>query len=326
MMPGCASGDGAASSAGPMNLTVTEVAEIGPEIKSFTFAAADGSPLPAFIPGSHLVVRAGDHSNAYSLTSEGTNPTEYQISVLRVTHSRGGSRWMHDRLSVGDILSVQTPRSTFAPASRATKHLLVAGGIGITPIISHLRAAYRWGRKVQVLYAFRDGHAAHVVDVVELAGIAAELFNQQQEFSDRLTPVLAEQPIGTHLYVCGPAAMIDYVTTTAAELGWPDSRVHLERFGSDALDAGEPFSVTLTESGRVLQVPSGTSLLEALEQNGIAVPNRCRQGVCGECRIPVCGGDPVHRDLYLSDEEKKAGALMPCVSRAAKGSTLEVVL
>jgi ferredoxin-NADP reductase len=310
-----------------LNLVVTDITRHAPAILGFTLAAPDGAALPGFVPGSHLMVAAGPRTNAYSLTSDGVDPAEYRISVLRVADSNGGSHWMHDHLRVGDTVAVQPPRSAFAPVSRAVKHLLIAGGIGITPILSHLRAARRWGRDVRVLYVFRDGHGAHVDDVGELAGSAAELFTGRRPFADRLPSVLANQRLGTHLYVCGPAALIDHVTSTAAGLGWPGSRIHLERFGADVADPGDPFTVVLTESGRTLEVPSGTSLLKALEDNGVQVPNLCRHGVCGECRIPVTRGTPAHRDLYLTDAEKRAGhALMPCVSRASKGATLEVPL
>lgn len=310
-----------------MDLVVTRVAERAPGIKSFTLAAAGGGPLLGFVAGSHVVVRAGSHANAYSLTSDGFAPTEYTISVLRVADGKGGSRWMHDHVGVGDTVVVYPPRSAFAPLPRAVKHLLIAGGIGVTPILSHLRAARRWRREVQVLYVFRDGHAGHAQDVRELAGTAAELFTDRRAFTTRLATVLTGQPIGTHLYVCGPLPMIDDVVAAATYRGWPASRVHLERFGAAALDGGDPFTVELTRTGLTLDVPSGTSLLEALEDNGVDVPNLCRQGVCGECRIPVRRGAPVHRDLYLSDEEKAAGdSLMPCVSRAEKGTTVEVPL
>lgn len=308
-------------------LVVTDIVDAATGIRSFTFAAPDGSLLPGFVPGSHLIVGASDRTNAYSLTNDGVAPTTYQISVLRLADGNGGSRWMHDMLSVGDPVEVELPRSAFPPASRAMKHLLVAGGIGVTPILSHLRAARRWNRDIQVLYTFRPGCGAHVDDVIALAGRQAELFVDQSAFTERLAATLADQPIGTHLYMCGPPGMIDHVVATAHDLGWPESRIHLERFGADALDAGEPFVVRLTESDLTLDVPSGTSVLETLEHNGITVANRCRQGVCGECRIPLSSGTADHRDLYLTDDEKSAGdAFMPCVSRAAAGRTLEVPL
>ncbi|MFE0750334.1 PDR/VanB family oxidoreductase [Gordonia sp. NPDC058843] len=310
-----------------MDLLVTSIESTTRDIRAITLADPTGRALPAFVPGSHLMVHAGSHTNAYSLTGDGTHPSHYSISVLRRDDGHGGSRWLHERLAVGDHLTVGLPRSAFGPIARARKHLLVAGGIGITPMVSHLRAATRWRRDVQLLYVFRDSSAAHLDDVTELAGTRAELFTDRSSFAERLEQALGSQPVGTHLYVCGPSALIDAVTAAATAAGWPDSRIHFERFGVDALDAGDPFRVTLRETGRTIDVPSGTSLLEALEHDGIAIPNLCRQGVCGECRIPLAGGTPIHRDLYLTAEEKDAGdAIMPCVSRAAAGCTLEVPL
>ncbi|MEQ6899634.1 PDR/VanB family oxidoreductase [Nocardioides sp. YIM 152588] len=308
-----------------IELVVAAVEESAHAVRTVRLVAPDGAPLPSFVPGSHLVVDCGGRSNAYSLVGESIAPAEYAISVLLVEDGSGGSAWVHG-LAAGDRVSALRPRSAFAPIASATRHLLVAGGIGVTPVVSHLRAARHWGRDVQVLYVFREGHGAHVDDVKELAGDAAEFFGDRVGFTERLRTVLAEQPLGTHVYVCGPGAMIDDVLEAATEAGWPASRVHSERFGLDALDPGEPFRVTLTETGTDVEVPSGTSLLEALEGVGLDVPNLCRQGVCGECRIPVSAGTPLHRDLYLTDEEKQAcDAIMPCVSRA-DGPTLEVPL
>ena len=310
-----------------LELVVTAVDDSVPGIRSMTLAAANGDEtLPTYVPGSHLVVECGGRANAYSLTGDAVCPAAYSISVLRLDDGAGGSRWIHDELSVGDVIEARLPRSLFPPASKATRHLLVAGGIGVTPILSHVRAADHWGRDVQVLYAHREGRAAHVAELRELAGDRLELHTDQACFVDRLEEVLAAQPLGTHLYVCGPAAMMEHVLATAAELGWPQSRLHSERFGVDVLDPGDPFTVILTESGATLGVPSGTSLLEALLEAGHDIPNLCRQGVCGECRIPVVGGTPLHRDLFLTEDEKEAAdALMCCVSRA-DGPTLEVSL
>jgi ferredoxin len=134
---------------------------------------------------------------------------------------------------------------------------------------------------------------------------------------DAVAAALADRPIGTHVYVCGPAPLIDFVERTAEELGWPADRVHAERFSVADLDPGEPFTAGLARSGVRVPVPSGVSLLAALEGAGIVVPNMCRQGVCGECRVPVVSGRPLHRDLYLSEAERAAGdAITCCVSRS----------
>jgi len=309
-----------------MELIVTHIEEPVPGIRSLRLRAPDGRRLPPFVAGSHVTLNCGGKQNPYSLTNDGFDPLEYCVSVLHVRDGGGGSRWVHEQLSVGDAITALGPRSTFLPQLRAAKHLLIAGGIGVTPIVSHLRSARRWNHRVQVLYSYREGFGAHVDDILSLAGHDAELYVNRDEFCQRLEKVLADQPVGTHLYVCGPGTMIDHVLETSAALGWPRSRLHLERFGVDTLDPGTPFRVVLTKSARTLDVPSGTSLLEVLERAGLEIPNNCRQGVCGECCIPVTGGVPLHRDLFLDDETKKRGeAMMCCVSRAS-GPSLEVPL
>lgn len=309
-----------------LSLLVAAIDESIVGVRSLTLRDPAGARLPPYIPGSHLIVGCGERNNAYSLTGDGVDPEDYRISVLKVEPSKGGSRWIHETLAPGDQITAELPRSAFPPVARAAKHLLIAGGIGVTPIVSHLRAAQRWGLPVEVLYVHREQAGAHRDDVLELTGGTAQIVTGAEEFRRRLGPVLADQPLGTHLYVCGPPGMIDTVTSSAATGGWPPSRVHSERFGVDTLDPGEPFDVVLTKAGRRLPVPPGISLLEVLEREGIAVPNLCRQGVCGECRVPVASGVPLHRDLFLSDEERRSGdALMCCVSRSA-GPTLEVAL
>lgn len=309
---------------GEMQLVVTAISDAAPAIRSVTLAAEDGRELPGHVPGSHLVVECGNVANAYSLTTEGIAPAEYGISVLRVADGRGGSKWVHE-LRTGDRVTVLPPRSGFAPVAIARRHLLIAGGIGITPILSHLRAARRRGQDVQVLYRYRDGAAAHVDDVRQLAGDAG-MYTDRSSFSRALDEALAGQPMGTHLYACGPGGLTSLVLERAAARGWPASRRHVEHFGAAALDPGEPFELAVSGSGATLTVPSGVSMLAALEGAGFDVPNLCRQGVCGECRIPVTAGTPLHRDLFLSDDERSAGdAVMPCVSRAA-GPRLEVAL
>jgi ferredoxin len=153
----------------------------------------------------------------------------------------------------------------------------------------------------------------------------AQIYTDRATFVAELDFELARQPFGTHLYVCGPGDFTDAVIASAHRQGWPQSRIHLERFGIDALDPGAPFEVTVT-GGEPFVVESGVSLLEALEARGHRIPNMCRQGVCGECRLSVTDGQVLHRDLYLSDDDKAAGdAIMSCVSRAA-GTRLEVTL
>jgi len=299
-----------------IDLVVTAIDDSVPGVRSLTLAHPDGTTLPSFTPGSHIVVQCGDVANAYSLTSDSVQPTQYDISVLELPDGKGGSRWIHN-LTVGDPVSVLPPRSAFAPILRARKHLLVAAGIGVTPMISHLRAAKQWGRDTELLYVHRPGRGAHLDDIAALTD-TARIFTNRADFLGVLPDTLAAQPFGAHLYICGPTTFIDDVVAAATAHGWPQSRIHFERFGVGALDPGEPFTVKLANSGTTIAVDSGVSLLEALEAAGHNIPNLCRQGVCGECRLTVSSGEIEHRDMYLTDADKAAGdAIMACVSRAA---------
>ncbi|MGY1814625.1 PDR/VanB family oxidoreductase [Blastococcus sp. SYSU D00820] len=297
-------------------LEVAAVAEAAPGIRTLALRDPGGALLPGHPPGSHLVLTLGERRNAYSLTGDGSPAAEYRISVLLCPDGAGGSAAVH-RLAVGDLVAAAGPRSAFAPVSTARHSLLVAGGIGITPLLSHARAAVRWSRSFRLLYGHRPGAGAHVAELAALCGDRVSVHESTAELRDVVRAALADQPIGTHVYVCGPAPLIAFVEETAAALGWPEQRVHAERFAAADLDPGRPFTARLARSGAAVAVPAGTSLLAALEGAGVAVPSMCRQGVCGECRVPVTAGRPLHRDLYLSEAERAAGdAVMCCVSRS----------
>jgi dimethylamine monooxygenase subunit B len=306
-----------APAAGGLALEVAAVADAAPGIRTVALRRPGGGLLPGYPPGSHVVVECGDRRNAYSLTGDGSPAEEYRISVLLCPDGDGGSAFVH-RLAVGDAVRTSRPRSAFAPVSTARSALLVAGGIGVTPMLSHARAAARWGRPFELLYGHRPGAGAHLAELREVCGERLAAYDDTPRMLDAVAAALADRPMGTHVYVCGPAPLIAHVEDTAAALGWPADRVHAERFSAADLDPGEPFTAHLARSGRAVAVPAGVSLLGALEDAGVAVPNLCRQGVCGECRLPVRGGRPLHRDLYLSDDERAAGdAVMACVSRCA---------
>ncbi|EHB45692.1 Phthalate 4,5-dioxygenase [Mycolicibacterium rhodesiae JS60] len=295
-----------------LTLEVVAIDDRVPGIRTLSLARADRAVLPSFTPGSHIVIQWPDGANAYSLTGESAAPGEYVVSVLECPQGRGGSRWIHRDLTVGATVVTLPPRSAFAPVLRARRHLLVAAGIGITPMVSHLRSARRWGRDVRLLYVHREGRGAYVDEITSLTD-SASFFTDRAAFLAELSPTLANQPFGTHVYVCGPSQFIDDVVATATELGWPRGRIHVEHFGGE-LEPGDPFEVELASSGDVFTVESGVSLLESLTARGHAIPNLCHQGVCGECRVPVRSGAVLHRDLYLTDDERREG-MMACVSR-----------
>ncbi|MFE4545630.1 PDR/VanB family oxidoreductase [Arthrobacter sp. NPDC056727] len=310
---------------GGLQLEVTNVSPQTDSIVSITLADPSGARLPSYVPGSHLVVQYGSGVNAYSLTGSGNGPSEYTISVLRVEDGAGGSVAMH-QLAVGDRVYVSRPRSAFAPASTATHHLLIAAGIGITPVLSHARSAADRGTTSSLIYVYRPGAGAHVEEARELLGAGLTECSNRTSFQKVLTEQLTTQSLGTHLYVCGPTDFMDAVLEQARELGWSPARLHSEAFGAAELDDGEPFTVNLVRSGVKLDVPAGVSLLETLEKAGKTIPNMCRKGICGECILPVRRGTPQHRDLYLTEQEKAENTTMMCCVSRSEDPELELDL
>ncbi|GAA0250335.1 PDR/VanB family oxidoreductase [Cryptosporangium japonicum] len=303
-----------------LDLVVRRTTELADGIRELALAAADAGPLPPHPAGSHLVLECGPARNAYSLTNDGTAPGEYTIAVLR---RGGGSTHLHG-LGPGDRVAASRPRSAFAPVRTARKHLLIAGGIGITPMVAHVREARRRHRDVELIYVHRPHAGAFAAELAATLGPRLHRVTGRAEFVRVTRNALAAQPLGTHLYVCGPGGLTDRVLTDAADAGWVPPRLHLERFVPADLEPGTEFVARLARSGRDVVVPSGTSLLDALERAGVAVPNLCRQGICGECRTPVLAGTPLHRDEYL-DESEHGTAVMCCVSRS-ETDTLELDL
>lgn len=317
---------------GARSLRVSDVRPLTAGITHFRLVPAEGGPLTAYRPGSHLIVTAGDHRNAYSLVDDGINPSSYGISVMRRGEG-GGSDWLHEHVAVGDLLEIEGPRSMFAPVLNQRHALLVAGGIGVTPVLSHARATARLGGSAEVVYSYRPGHAAHLEDLRALAAAYDAVTLREATTVEETVATLAErfavQPLGTHAYACGPLPLLETYEQLAAAAGWPPARVHLERFSAPGQDPGSPFAAVVASTGRRLEVGPGVSLLTALLDAGVPVPNLCHQGVCGECRIRVRAphGAIEHRDLVLSDHDKAAGdSMLCCVSRGTEDSEIEVLL
>lgn len=308
---------------GPREFVVTTAEHATPQVRHLVLVPRDGGPLAPYQPGSHVVVETGAGRNAYSLTGDGSAPDRYEISVLRCGDGRG-SAWIHDELAPGSVVTVEGPRSMFPPRLDQRHALLVAGGIGITPILSHARYLARWGGTAEVVYSYRPGAAAHLDEVRDL-GFPVHEATSVEQTRELLIDRFADQPLGTHAYACGPAPMLDAYRELGLLAGWPESRLHLERFQTADLGPGSPFVVTVRSTGDRVEVAAGTSLLDALVSGGVAVPSMCRQGVCGECRVGVVSaGSLDHRDAVLTPAERKAAdSILCCVSR---GTDLEVDL
>lgn len=307
---------------------VAAVRDLAPDVRELVLEPANGHPLPPFSPGSHVVVHVpGERTrkNAYSLACAPWATGAYRIAVRRIDAGRGGSRGVHERIAPGDLLTIDPPRNLFAPIVRARRHVLVAGGIGITPFVSYAHQLRAEDVPFELHYAFREPAGGPLLD--ELRDLCPDALHAYADptgalLLPALDVALRDQPLGTHLSVCGPAPMMDAVVGRATALGWPPSRIHLERFGVDT-GTMEPFTVRLAGSGRTLTVGEDVTLLEALEEDGVAVPFLCRQGICGECRLAVVDGTPDHRDLYLNPQDRASNAwVMPCVSRCADAGPL----
>lgn len=307
-------------------LVVAGVMPLAEDIRQLTLTARDGARLPPYPPGAHLGLRWGPgRLNSYSLTGDGQAPAAYTLSVLRTPDSGGGSAWVH-ALRPGDPVDAIAPRAAFPVAATARRHLMVAGGIGITPLLAHARWHVRWGADFVLYYSFQPGCGAHLTDLRELCGDRLRVYAGRDALWADLGPALARQPLGTQLYVCGPPSMIDAVAAEARRLHWAETRIRCEAFAVPADRPRAPFLATLATDGRSVAVSAGETLLEALERAGVPVPSLCRGGVCGECRTPVTAGRVDHRDLVLSEAEKESGGwIMPCVSRAA-GDEVELSL
>lgn len=308
---------------GTLNVRVTHIEQVTPEIKRFTLASTDGAHLTPFSGGSNVVVlmphAAGTYRNAYSLMSSPYDASAYQIAVRRVEEGRGGSKHMHDVVQEGDELEILRPVNLFPLSKHARLHLFIAGGVGITPVCSQLAELRLRGTPFEVHLAVRgDAHARLGEELLREYGDAVHLYRDDRGERLNIAEVLADRPLGSDVYVCGPEGMIQATLSAAHAHGWTDSHIHYERFLEQG-SVGEAFQVTLARSGATIQVSPDQSLLEAAEAAGHEIPYLCRGGACGMCETNVLelDGEILHTDDWLSDEDKAANKkIMPCVSRA----------
>jgi len=293
-------------------------------VVSFELVGADGRALPAFAAGSHVDVHVpGGPTRQYSLCNDPCETHRYLIAVLREPASRGGSAGMHDRVQPGDLLTISVPKNHFALAHDAGSHLLLAGGIGVTPLLCMAERLAHIGADFEMHYCARSRARMAFQARIEAAPYAARV---RMHFDDGaqaqrldLAAVLAGSRPDRHLYVCGPRGFMDAVLERARGMGWPESHIHFEFFGAErvAATSGGAFAVKLASSGRTIPVAADRSVVQALAEAGVTVPTSCEQGVCGTCLTRVLAGEPEHRDLYLTPEEQAANdQFLPCCSRS----------
>ncbi|KAA0917639.1 oxidoreductase [Aquicoccus porphyridii] len=301
-----------------LDLIVAKVRPLTERISEFTLQAADRGALPEWEAGAHIRVDVDGGDRAYSLIRFGAGDGgDYRIAVQREDDGAGGSRFMHG-LKDGDRIVATPPKCDF-PVVAGEAAVLLAGGIGITPIISMAAELQAAGVPFELHYAGRSREVMGFADdLSERFGDAVTVHCDDDESALDLAAVIGA--LGDrHLYICGPRGLIDAARSTAEAAGVPGARVHVELFdnASAAVEGDRPFEVEVASSGEVFTIPPGKSIIEVLEEGGMDLIHDCQRGDCGICQTDVISGEPDHRDVVLSDAERAEGKVMQiCVSRA----------
>lgn len=307
-----------------MKLVVARLTHEAQDVLGLELRSKDGGTLPPFTAGAHIDLHLpGSICRQYSLSNCSSERDRYVIGVGLAAASRGGSAYVHQRLAVGDELEVSEPRALFGIDTTATEHVFIAGGIGITPILSMVRWCIANDRPWKLLYCVRTRSRAAYGWTLAAHGSRVVLHVDQESGGTPpdLRGFIGETGAGTHVYCCGPEGLMNAVGDAAASVGLAPSATHFERFAppenaAPATPAGG-FEVLLHRSGKIITVAPDQSMLEALEACGESLPFSCREGMCRSCELPLLEGEADHRDYVLSDEEREAHqCILPCVSRA----------
>jgi ferredoxin-NADP reductase len=312
----------------PMALQVRQIRLEATGIHSFELCAPDHERLPPFTAGAHIDVHLpGGLVRQYSLCNDPAEAHRYVIGVLKDLKGRGGSLRVHEALKVGDTVQVSRPRNQFELRAGQTSALLIAGGIGITPLKSMAHSLLQAGTPFELHYCARSCEvAAFTEELVELnrrapGSVRWHFDNGQVGAGLDLASLLTAQPEGTHLYFCGPPGFMKACAQAAEH--WPPGTVHSEHF--QAPTRAEPLppttgaTVRLAHTGRELLLPEGGNLLDLLSDNGVHVPTSCVSGLCGTCKTGYADGEIEHNDFILDDGEKSS-CFTPCVSRITSRS------
>ena len=319
-----------------IDVTLRSITSLAENINAFEFVSFDGSLLPSFSAGSHVDVHLpGGTIRQYSLCNSPTERHRYVVAVLRDPAGRGGSVAMHDALRAGQKLVISTPRNHFALGKSARKHLFIAGGIGITPIMAMLDEAQARGDDYHLYYCARTPQRAAFLDrltpLVDKGLVSMHFDDGDPHKGLDLASTLAAYRQGAHLYYCGPGRFMDAIEAASAH--WPAGTRHCERFSASAVSAPAsvsaandeqasetPFEVELRRTGKRCTVQPGESIVDVLRAQGVDVDTSCCEGYCGTCMTRYLAGEPLHRDTVL-DEDDREEFVMICCSRS-KSPTL----
>lgn len=302
---------------GRLHLRLQAVRHEATGVRSYEFRSPDAAELPPFTPGAHVDLHlANGLVRSYSLSNSSSERHRYVLGVQRDPASRGGSTYVHDELRVGDMVEVSSPRNNFELAKDASASVLIGGGIGITPLLSMARSLVDDDRPWTLHYAVRSrDQLAFLEDLSSLSSAAGEQGQVHIHVDEEaggvldLRGVLSAAPEDAHVYCCGPSPMLDAFSELAAAL--PQDRRHVEHFTNDEAPSTEGgFEVELTQTGGVVEVTPGQTILDAVQAAGVDVEYSCMEGVCGTCETRVLSGVPDHRDQVLTDREKAANDVM----------------
>jgi ferredoxin-NADP reductase len=301
-----------------LSLRVHRLEWAAEDIIELDLRAPDGAELPPYEPGAHIdLVLPNGLSRSYSLKGDPALRDRYVVAVGLDAKSRGGSAHIHRSLRVGEVLPVRAPLNHF-PLAEAAKTVLIAGGIGVTPITCMARDLARRGAAFEVHYAVRTRTRAAFLDELQACCPTLSLHTDDTAGGPLdLGPIIASQPAGTHFYCCGPAPMMAAFEVATAAL--PDGCVHVEYFSPKVIETtgtDGPFTLVLQKSGKTIEVAAGETILAACERVGIAPATSCEDGICGTCETRILEGLADHRDSVLTKKEQEAGkTIMICVSR-----------
>ena len=310
----------------PLRLRVQRITPEAEGIQSYEFVSPEGAALPAFTAGAHVDVQVpGGALRSYSLCNDPEETHRYVIAVQRQAQGRGGSRALHDEVREGDVLTVHPPRCDF-PLMYARGYVLVAGGIGITPLLSMVHALRRQGQPWHLHYCTRSPERTAFRALLGTPELAAHVTLHHDGGEPAraldLKALLATRSPGTRLYCCGPAPLMRAVREASTLHDWPREKVHFEAFGAEGTSAvgtaaDSEFQVVVRSTGATLAVPPGNTVLNVLRDSGLRVPSSCEAGTCGACLTRVLEGSPEHRDTYLPEARRTAcREMLVCVSRA----------
>lgn len=307
-----------------MEVRVTRRTVEAEGIVSLELVHPEGAGLPAFEPGSHIDVHIpGGYVRQYSLCGPANEASRYVIAVLRDPQSRGASKALHDLVREGDTLRISAPRNHFPMHAGPNHSLLLAGGIGVTPILSMAEQLHREGRRFTLHYCARSQDRMAFHDAISASGwrdqVQFHLDDGAPQQKLDLPSVLGTADADAHLYVCGPQGYMDAVLQQARTAGWSQERLHYEYFKVEMAhrDDDAAFEVEIASTGTVVTIPADKSIAMVLNEQGYNVSMSCEQGICGTCVTRVLSGLPDHRDSFLMPEEREANdQITPCCSRA----------